>query len=92
MYPVTLIPGDGTGPEISEATKRVIEATGVPIKWDIQEAGLDVYEREGTPLPQRVIDSIKKNKIAIIPSPLRWEQGSEASMSHSGRSSISTAA
>jgi isocitrate dehydrogenase (NAD+) len=65
MYPVTLIPGDGTGPEISEATKRVIEATGVPIKWDIQEAGLDVFEREGTPLPQRVIDSIKRNKIAI---------------------------
>ncbi len=65
MYTITLIPGDGTGPEISEATRRVIEATGVAIKWDIQEAGLDVYEKEGTPLPQRVLDSIKKNKIAI---------------------------
>ena len=64
-YTITLIPGDGTGPEISEATRRVIEATGVPISWDIQEAGLDVFEREGTPLPQRVIDSIKKNKVAI---------------------------
>ncbi len=65
MYPITLIPGDGTGPEISEATKKVLEATGVPIQWDIQEAGLDVFEKEGTPLPVRVIDSIKKNKVAI---------------------------
>jgi len=65
MHTVTLIPGDGIGPEISEATKRVIEATGVAIKWDIQEAGIDVFEKEGTPLPQRVIDSIKKNKVAL---------------------------
>jgi isocitrate dehydrogenase (NAD+) len=65
MYPITLIPGDGTGPEISEATKKVLEATGVPIQWDIQEAGLDVFEKEGTPLPARVIDSIKKTKVAI---------------------------
>ena len=65
MYNITLIPGDGTGPEISEAAKRVIEATGVPIKWDVQDAGIDVYEKEGTPLPQRVIDSIRKNKVAI---------------------------
>jgi isocitrate dehydrogenase (NAD+) len=65
MYSITLIPGDGTGPEISEATKRVVEATGVPIKWDIQDAGIDVFQKEGTPLPQRVIDSIKKNKVAI---------------------------
>ena len=50
MYNITLIPGDGTGPEISEATKRVIEATGVSIQWDIQDAGIDVYEKEGTPL------------------------------------------
>ena len=65
MHDVTLIPGDGTGPEISEAAKRVIEATGVPIRWDVQEAGIDVFEREGTPLPQRVVDSIRKNKVAI---------------------------
>jgi isocitrate dehydrogenase (NAD+) len=65
MYNITLIPGDGTGPEISEATQRVIEATGVGIQWDIQEAGMDVFEKEGTPLPQRVIDSIKKNRVAI---------------------------
>jgi isocitrate dehydrogenase (NAD+) len=62
---ITLIPGDGIGPEISEATKQVIEATGVDIRWDIQEAGQDVFEKEGTPLPQRVIDSIRKNKIAL---------------------------
>jgi isocitrate dehydrogenase (NAD+) len=65
MYTITLIPGDGTGPEISEATRKVIEATGVAIHWDIQDAGVDVFEKEGTPLPQRVIDSIKKNKVAI---------------------------
>jgi isocitrate dehydrogenase (NAD+) len=65
MYTITLIPGDGTGPEITEATRRVIEATGVPIAWDVQQAGLDVYEKEGTPLPQRVLDSIKKNGVAI---------------------------
>ncbi len=65
MYAVTLIPGDGIGPEISETTKRIIEATGVDITWDIQKAGQDIYEKEGTPLPQRVIDSIKKNKVAL---------------------------
>jgi len=65
MYTVTLIPGDGTGPEISEAARRVIEATGVPIRWDVQQAGQEVFEKEGTPLPQRVIDSIKKNKVAL---------------------------
>ena len=65
MYTITLIPGDGTGPEISEATKRVLEATGVSIRWDIQEAGLDVFEKEGTPLPERVIESIRRNKVAI---------------------------
>jgi isocitrate dehydrogenase (NAD+) len=65
MYTITLIPGDGTGPEIAEATRRVIEATGVSIQWDIQDAGIDVFEKEGTPLPQRVIDSIQKNKVAI---------------------------
>jgi isocitrate dehydrogenase (NAD+) len=65
MYNVTFIPGDGTGPEISEATRRVLEATGVPFQWDIQNAGEDVYNEEGNPLPDRVLESIKKNKIAI---------------------------
>jgi len=64
-YTITLIPGDGTGPEIAEATRRVLEATGVPIAWDVQDAGTDVMEREGTPLPDRVLESIRKNKVAI---------------------------
>lgn len=64
-YKITLIPGDGVGPEIAEATKVAIESTGVKIDWDIQSAGIDVMEKEGTPLPQRVIDSIRKNKIAL---------------------------
>lgn len=64
-YKVTLIPGDGVGPEISEATRYVVDATGVKIDWEVQDAGEDVYEKEGTPLPARVIDSIKKNRTAI---------------------------
>jgi isocitrate dehydrogenase (NAD+) len=64
-YRITLIPGDGVGPEIADATKRVLEATGIEFIWDIQEAGEDVYQREGTPLPDRVIDSIKKTHVAI---------------------------
>src|SRR5215204_6519884 len=62
---VTFIRGDGTGPEISDATAKVLEGTGVEFDWDWQEAGADVYEEEGTPLPDRVLDSIKENKIAI---------------------------
>jgi isocitrate dehydrogenase (NAD+) len=64
-YTITLIPGDGVGPEITEATKMVLEATGVPIEWDIQEAGEEVYKKEGTPLPERVVESIKRNRVAI---------------------------
>jgi isocitrate dehydrogenase (NAD+) len=64
-YVVTFIPGDGTGPELAEAVRRVLEATGIDFEWDWQEAGADVYEREGTPLPDRVLESIKRNKVAI---------------------------
>ncbi|MDA8219655.1 MAG: isocitrate/isopropylmalate dehydrogenase family protein [Dehalococcoidales bacterium] len=64
-HKVTLIPGDGTGPEIVEATRRVLEATGVQFDWDVQEAGVDVLEKYGTPLPDAVIESIKKNKVAL---------------------------
>lgn len=64
-YPVTLIRGDGTGPELADVTQKVLEATGVQFNWDIQEAGLDVMAKEGTPLPDRVLASIKKNKVAI---------------------------
>ncbi len=62
---ITLIPGDGIGPEITKATVKVIEATGVQIQWDEVNAGAEVYEKEGTVLPQRVIDSMEKNKIGI---------------------------
>lgn len=65
VHRVTLIPGDGTGPELAEQMRRCVEATGAAIRWDIQEAGVDVHEKEGTPLPQRVIDSIKRNGVAI---------------------------
>jgi len=64
-HTVTLIPGDGTGPEIAEATRRVLEATGVAFEWDVQEAGTEVMEHEGTPLPDHVLDSIRKHKVAI---------------------------
>lgn len=65
MKKITLINGDGIGPEISEAVVNIIEASGLKIDWDIQTAGADVIEKEGVPLPQRVIESIKKNKIAL---------------------------
>lgn len=65
MYKITLIPGDGVGPEITEAARRVLEATGIAFEWDIQNAGEEVYKQEENPLPERVIESIKKNKIAL---------------------------
>ncbi|MDZ7839001.1 MAG: isocitrate/isopropylmalate dehydrogenase family protein [Actinomycetota bacterium] len=64
-HKITLIPGDGIGPEITEATVKVIEATGVDIQWDEVHAGAEVYESEGTVLPQKVIDSLNANKIGI---------------------------
>ena len=64
-HAVTLIPGDGTGPEITEATRRVLEATGVEFEWDVQPAGLDVFEKKGTVLPDEVIDSIKRTKVGL---------------------------
>jgi isocitrate dehydrogenase (NAD+) len=64
-YRVTLIPGDGVGPEVSEATRRVLDATGVEFDWDIQNAGLAVMEKEGTPMPDHVLQSIRRNKVAI---------------------------
>ena len=64
-YDVTFIPGDGTGPELAEATRRVLEATGVEFSWDEQPAGEDVYREEGNPFPDRTLDSIKRNKVGI---------------------------
>ncbi len=64
-YKITLIPGDGIGPEISQATQLVIEATGVQVEWEVVEAGAKVVDEYGTPLPDHVMESIKRNKIAI---------------------------
>src|SRR5919197_1429350 len=62
---VTFIPGDGVGPELSQATRRVLEATGVQFEWDFQEAGADVMDRFGTPLPDQVLESIRASGVAI---------------------------
>jgi isocitrate dehydrogenase (NAD+) len=64
-YRITLIPGDGTGPELIAATRRVLEATGVDLDWDVQEAGADVMHKYETPLPDVVLDSIRENKVAL---------------------------
>ena len=65
MHNVTLIKGDGIGPEISDAVVEILDKAGAKINWDIQTAGADVAETEGDPLPKRVIESIKKNKTAL---------------------------
>jgi isocitrate dehydrogenase (NAD+) len=62
---VTLIPGDGTGPELTEATRRVLEATGVAFEWDVRQAGVDVMEEAGTPLPDETLASVKSNGVAL---------------------------
>lgn len=62
---VTLIPGDGAGPELMDAARRAVEATGVDIDWDVQEAGQGVVDREGTALPLRVLESIRFNRVAL---------------------------
>ncbi|MHC1609231.1 MAG: isocitrate/isopropylmalate dehydrogenase family protein [Candidatus Methanofastidiosia archaeon] len=64
-YDVTLITGDGIGPEIANATRSCIDATGADINWHIKEAGIDIYNKCGDPLPKDVIDSIRKTKVAI---------------------------
>lgn len=65
MQKVTLIPGDGIGPEITKSVTEILEAAGAKIEWEVQTAGADVAETEGSPLPDRVIESIKKNKVAL---------------------------
>lgn len=64
-YNVTLIPGDGIGPEVTEATRRVLEATGVAFNWDLAYAGAEVMDRYGTPLPELVLESVRKSKVAL---------------------------
>ena len=65
MRTITLINGDGIGPEISDAVVKIIDASGLKIDWEVQSAGADVMEQEGDPLPDRVSESVKKNKIAL---------------------------
>jgi isocitrate dehydrogenase (NAD+) len=64
-YKITLIPGDGIGPEVTDAAVRIIEATGVEIEWERMEAGADVLIKNGTPVPDEVINSIIKNRVAL---------------------------
>jgi len=65
QHAVTLIPGDGTGPEITEATRRVLEATGVQFDWHLHQAGLEMLEKHGTVLPEDVVESIKQTKVGL---------------------------
>ena len=64
-YHITLIPGDGIGPEVTDAVQLILARTPLDIEWDRHEAGIEVFEREGTPLPQRLLDSIQKNRVAL---------------------------
>src|SRR5204862_4380769 len=64
-HEVTLVPGDGVGPEICEATVRVLEATGVEFDWDVQQAGENVMSKYGTPLPEHVLESIRRTRVAL---------------------------
>jgi isocitrate dehydrogenase (NAD+) len=65
VHEVTLITGDGTGPELAAAARQCINATGVDIRWDVQEAGVDVMERTGTPLPDAVLESVRRTRCAL---------------------------
>jgi isocitrate dehydrogenase (NAD+) len=64
-YRVTLIPGDGIGPELAAATRRVLDASGVEFDWEVQDAGAGVMAQYGTPLPEHVLESIRRNKVAL---------------------------
>jgi isocitrate dehydrogenase (NAD+) len=64
-HTITLIPGDGIGPEVSSAVVRIIEATGVDIKWETHYAGAQALEKFGTTLPEELLESIKRNKVAL---------------------------
>jgi len=64
-YTITLIPGDGIGPEVTSAARMVLEASGVNINWEIVEAGEKVIKKYGTPLPKHLLDNIRKNKVAL---------------------------
>jgi isocitrate dehydrogenase (NAD+) len=65
MPTITLIPGDGIGPEVSEATRRVVDSLDVGIEWEVHEAGIPAVESHGVPLPDHVLDSIRRNRVAL---------------------------
>src|SRR5712691_3605557 len=71
---ITLIPGDGTGPEIVEAARRAIEATGVKIEWDVHDIGLPALQKLGDPFPKSALDSVRRNKVGLK-GPLTTELG-----------------
>src|SRR4030081_3916371 len=71
---ITLIPGDGTGPEIVDATRRAIEANGVQIEWDVHDIGLPALQKLGDPFPKSALDSIRRNKVGLK-GPLTTELG-----------------
>jgi len=64
-HPVTLIPGDGIGPELAEATRRVLDASGVAFEWEVVDAGEALIASHGTPLPEHVLESIRRNRVAL---------------------------
>ncbi len=65
MHKVTLIPGDGIGPEVAMAARRVVDASGAQIEWHVEEAGESQMEGYGTPLPQHVLDSVRTDGVAL---------------------------
>jgi isocitrate dehydrogenase (NAD+) len=65
MHPITLIPGDGIGPEVASSVVRIIEASGVDIQWETHYAGAQALEKFGDTLPQELLDSIIRNKVAL---------------------------
>src|SRR5438034_9637529 len=73
-HTITLIPGDGTGPEIVEATRRAIEATGVKIEWDVHDVGMPARAKSGTPFPKEALESVRRNRVALK-GPLTTELG-----------------
>ncbi|HMC37658.1 MAG TPA: isocitrate/isopropylmalate family dehydrogenase [Actinomycetota bacterium] len=72
VHRITLIPGDGIGPEVTAAARLVVESSGVEVVWDVQEAGAAVLAREGTPLPERVLRSIEATRTCTRGSSSRW--------------------
>ena len=91
-HTITLIPGDGIGPEVTEAVVRILKASGVSIEWEHHVAGVLAFERTGQALPVELIDSIRRNKVALkgTGDDADRRKGSPASTSACARRSIST--